>query len=356
GRAAALGSLNLFGQAAVGAELREAEVLAAEGRFDEQSEAFASHAEDFATHQSAAIAVLAAINDILSGGNRGGEDGDGGFPGEGGTPQAIGLGEGGHPGSDLGALIEELRTALLALGDAHDGADAARLEAAAEGGTINDQATALGSQERAAAQSAAGAYQAALAQLDSLVATGASRAEVSAAANDAVQKLRLVVLAIQSGLQPGASLPAAQRALQRLESAAAGFAQTAAALSVVSAARSEASSAGQGAALDQVEELYERVLAVRLRVLADAADIDLEFGQIQSDFESTLAAAEAAIGESGQQFATTGLSMAFAAETLALQTEDLHVTAQEAVAERSTVALQAEEFHAWALDVAAVED
>lgn len=353
GRAAALGSLSSFGQARASADLRESQVLAAEDRFDGRAEAFAAHAADFSTHQSAAIAVLAAINDILSGGN-GGETG-------GGTPQFLGLGgtspgQGGLPGSELGPLIEELRTALLALGDSRDGAQVAQLGARDERVAIEGQAYVLGTQERVTAQSAVGAYQSALAQLNDLVAAGASRAELSAAADDAVQRLRAVVLAIQSGLQPGTSLPAAQRALERLESAASGFAQTAAALDVLASARDDAAGAGQDAALDQVEELYGRVLAVRLRVLADAAAIDLEFDQIQSDYESTLAAAEAAIGGAGEEFTFAALFASFGSELLAQGVDDRLSDAQRASDERAAVAGEAEEFEAWAMDVAAVED
>jgi hypothetical protein len=357
GRAAALGSLSSFGQARASADLRESQVLAAEDRFDGRAEAFAAHAADFSTHQSAAIAVLAAINDILSGGN-GGETGGGTG---GGTPQFVGLGgtspgQGGLPGSELGPLIEELRTALLALGDSRDGAQVAQLGARDERVAIEGQAYVLGTQERVTAQSAVGAYQSALAQLNDLVAAGASRAELSAAADDAVQRLRAVVLAIQSGLQPGTSLPAAQRALERLESAASGFAQTAAALDVLASARDDAAGAGQDAALDQVEELYGRVLAVRLRVLADAAAIDLEFDQIQSDYESTLAAAEAAIGGAGEEFTFAALFASFGSELLAQGVDDRLSDAQRASDERAAVAGEAEEFEAWAMDVAAVED
>lgn len=339
------------------------EPVGAEARFDLAAGRLAGHFEDFAEHRTAALDVIALIEDILRQGTGGGGQGPGGgspqFSALGGDLPGGGTGTGGgnQGGTDeLAQLIDQLRGALLALGDSRDGAAQEHETVIGEANGIAAAVAGLDGGARLAAQQAVQTYQAAVANLDALLQAGGSRAEAAMAAGDAVNRLRTLVQAIRSGAPAGVPLDAAQRALARLEQAASGFAQSVAALDAIGAARQAATDDERAAALGQVQSIYERVLEVRVRVLAEAAELDGAFGQLESEYHGTLLAAEEAIGGAGQEYAFRATTLSFEAGFLAGDAEGQVILAQQAAAEREAAAGHAEEFESWALDVARVED
>ena len=336
---------------------------AAIGAFDAGRDAIGADFEEFDSQLANANDALDAIRIILDAGNG---NGNGGSGGSGGGPIDTGgvvsivsgaeRGGGQVPDDELSVLVEALRTALGAMDDAHASAEGTRDSIAEHRAELVQLVSTLESGARAQALTAVLAYDAAVAQLNSALQSGEGAAAVADAAKRAVANLQSLIatLAVQS--PTAQTVATARTALARLDAAATGLGRAVAALEAIRAARSSVTGDERAAALGQVEALYQRLVAARVRVLAEWADINAGIDGRGDQLDSAVADAEEVLGGVGDAFVVRALDADLAAGAFADGAELALEDAQLAAADRTGAMDDAGLLEDLALGVADVED
>jgi len=335
---------------------------AAIGAFDAGRDAIGADFEEFDSQLANANDALDAIRIILDAGNGNGNGngGSGGGPIDTGGVVSIvsGAERGGGqvPDDELSVLVEALRTALGAMDDAHASAEGTRDSIAEHRAELVQLVSTLESGARAQALTAVRAYDAAVAQLNSALQSGEGAAAVADAARRAVANLQSLIatLAVQS--PTAQTVATARTALARLDAAAAGLGRAVASLEAIRAARSSVTGDERAAALGQVEALYQRLVAARVRVLAEWADINAGIDGRGDQLDSAVADAEEVLGGVGDAFVVRALDADLAAGAFADGAELALEDAQLAAADRTGAMDDAGLLEDLALGVADVED
>jgi hypothetical protein len=335
---------------------------AAIGAFDAGRDAIGADFEEFDSQLANANDALDAIRIILDAGNGNGNGngGSGGGPIDTGGVVSIvsGAERGGGqvPDDELSVLVEALRTALGAMDDAHASAEGTRDSIAEHREELLQLVSTLESGARAQALTAVLAYDAAVAQLNSALQSGEGAAAVADAAKRAVANLQSLIatLAVQS--PTAQTVATARTALARLDAAATGLGRAVASLEAIRAARSSVTGDERAAALGQVEALYQRLVAARVRVLAEWADINAGIDGRGDQLDSAVADAEEVLGGVGDAFVVRALDADLAAGAFADGAELALEDAQLAAADRTGAMDDAGLLEDLALGVADVED
>ena len=266
---------------------------AALASFDERSAAVHVDFQAFDDRLAEATDALDAIRILV--GQGGGIDNGGGGDGEVSATLlgSIGQGEGGGDGGDeLGALVEAARAALLAMADAHESASHGVALMADDRDTLATVVAQLRDGARGDARSAAAAYQVAVTRLAALVQTGSSEGAVAAAARNTIARLQGLVAAIARSYPNDRTLTIARQALARLEDATTALSRANGYLAAIRAARTAAAGDSRAALLGEVESLYRRLLAARVRVVADWIELSAGVDERGSALAAALADAE----------------------------------------------------------------
>ena len=257
---------------------------AAEAAFDELSTGVHVDLSTFDDRLAEATDALDAIRIIL----------DDGRPPQSEDAMVLGSfggGEGGGDG-DLDELIEAARAALLGMADAHDSASAGLLSMADQRDTLAAVVAELHAGARGQARTAAAAYQVAVTRLAALVQTGASESAVATAARATIARLQGLIAAIAQSQPNPRTVALARQALARLESATDALSRASGYLAAIRAARDAAAGDPRAAVLGEVEALYERLLAARVRVVGEWLTLSAGVDQRGSQLEAALSDAE----------------------------------------------------------------
>jgi hypothetical protein len=276
--------------------------------FDGRAEQVAADFTRFDQARGSASDALESIRSIL------GEIGNGGIGnGEVGSDIAGGqsalIGSRGIPGGGEGQVdplsqsIDALRDALLAMGDARDAAGEGRDAMAADRDAVVAAVNSIDAGARTDASAAITEYQTAIAALQAAVQSGQSAASIAQASRDTVARLEGLIAAIAAESPTEAAKLTASRALDRLSQANLALSRALLSLDAVRAARTSATDDVRAEALGEVEALYQGLVAVRLRVVADWAAADSGVRVRDGQLADSVADAEGALGEVGTHLA-----------------------------------------------------
>ena len=301
--------------------------------FDRRAGLVAADFTRFDQERQNAGAALESIRSILDGIGNGGDGIDGsnggigqlhalGFPGN-------GAGEGG-PDDSLPQFVNALRTALLAMGDAHDSAGAGRDGMAADRDAVVAAVDSIGEGARLRAAAAIADYEQALGELRSAVQSGESAASIADASKATVLRLQGLIAAIAAESPTRAAKLNAAKALDRLEQADLALSRALLSLDAIRAARESATDDARAESLGQVESLYQRLVDARLRIIADWATVDSGVQLRDGQLADSVADAEGALGDVGTSFAGRAFVAAQVAEQEASSAESSADAAIEA--------------------------
>ena len=328
--------------------------------FDAGRNAIDANFEEFDAQLANANDALDAIRIILDAGNGNGNgNGNGGGPVDGGGEiAALGasLGGGDVPDDELSVLVEALRGALLAMDDAQSEAEGTRDSIAEHRAALVQVVSSLQSGQRAQALAAVRAYDAAVAQLGGYLQSGGNAASVAEAAKSAVANLRSLIASLAAQSPTAPTIAAARTALARLDAATAGLSKALASLEAIRLARASVTGDERVAALGQVESLYQRLVAARVRVLAEWAEINAGIAGRGDQLGAVVADAEDVLGGVGNAFLSRAIDAELSAGVLADDAETALEDAQLAAADRTGAIADAALLEDLAGSVAEVED
>ena len=281
--------------------------------FDERAVQVAADFTRFDQARGSASDALESIRSILGGlgdggvGNGGvGNGGDGSNISGG---QAALIGSRGIPGGGEGQVdplsqsIDALRDALLAMGDARDAAGAGRDAMAADRDAVVAAVNSIDADARTRASAAITEYQTAVAALQAAVQSGQPAASIAQASRDTVARLEGLIAAIAAESPTEAAKLTASKALERLSQANLALSRALLSLDAVRAARASVTDDVRAEALGQVEALYQRLVGVRLRVVADWAATDSGVRLRDGQLADSVADAEGALSDVGTHLA-----------------------------------------------------
>ena len=276
--------------------------------FDGRAAQVAADFTRFDQARGSASDALESIRSILGGiGNGGIGNGEDGSSIGGG--QAALVGSRGIPGGGEGQVdplsqsIDALRDALLAMGDARDAAGAGRDAMAADRDAVVAAVNSIDAGARTRASAAITEYQTAVAALQAAVQSGQSAASIAQASRDTVVRLEGLIAAIAAESPTEAAKLTASKALDRLSQANLALSRALLSLDAVRAARASATDDVRAEALGQVEALYQRLVGVRLRVVAGWAAADSGVRLRDGQLADSVADAEGALSDVGTHLA-----------------------------------------------------
>lgn len=273
-----------------------------------------THFRVFDDERTQALDALAAIRLILGG--------IGGISAqEASQPLAFTPGAISGPGEPLSQLVEDARRAIMAMGDAHDAADSERSAMNIDRGDLEAVIASMDATTRPGAQKAMADYQEAVARLSATVHSAGGIAEVAASAQAAVVRLNGLIAQLREASPTGRLTAIAAQSLARLVEATASLNRTYAALSAVQAARAAAADDVRAQAFGQVEQLYQRLLTERVRLVAQWAAVDSGVTLRGDQLAATVNDAEDVLGGVGSAFLVRILADSDAAMAAALMAE-----------------------------------
>ena len=286
--------------------------------FDDRAVQVAADFTRFDQARGSASDALESIRSILGGlgdggvGNGGvgnGGDGNGGDGSNIAGGPAVLIGSRGIPGGGEGQVdplsqsIDALRDALLAMGDARDAAGAGRDAMAADRDAVFAAVNSIDADARTRASAAITEYQTAVAALQAAVQSGQPAASIAQASRDTVARLEGLIAAIAAESPTEAAKLTASKALERLSQANLALSRALLSLDAVRAARASATDDVRAEALGQVEALYQRLVGVRLRVVAEWTATDSGVRLRDGQLADSVADAEGALSDVGTHLA-----------------------------------------------------
>ena len=307
------------------ARSQEASADAAVASFNQRGAQVAVDFTRFDGERQNAGDALESIRSILGGIGNGGQ---GGNTADANGSQVSFLGSSGSNGSEgsptdpLTQSVDALRSALLAMGDARDSAGAGVDAMAADRDAVVAAVDSIGDGARTRAAAAIADYQQALGALQAAVQSGQSAASIADASRATVLRLQGLIATIAGGTPTEAARRAATKALERLSQADLALSRALLSLDAVRAARQAATDDARAQALGQVESLYQRLVDVRMRIVADWATADSGLQLRNGQLADSLADAEGALGDVGTTFAGRAYLAAEAAAAEASVTEE----------------------------------
>ena len=252
----------------------------------------------------------------------------------------------GGPSDRLQQLVDEARRAIMAMGDARDAASDERAAMDFDRGDLEAAIASMDQTTRPGAQAAMAEYQQAVASLSAMVQSGGGIAGVAASAQQAVLRLNVLVEQLRAASPTAQMTVLANESLARLESATELLNETNAKLVAVQDARDTAANDLRAESLGLVEQLYQRLLSERVRLVGQWAAIDSGVTRRSGQLRRTVNEAETVLEGVGYAFlmrtlADTDAALA-AARAIDLRTNDAETeerSAFVAVSELNTRAI-----------------
>lgn len=298
-----------------------------------------THFRVFDDERTQALDALAAIRLILSGiGGIGAQEAS--------QPLAFAPGAAGDP---LTQLVADARRAIMAMGDAHDAADSERSAMNIDRGDLEAVIASMDETTRPGAQQAMADYQEAVARLSATVHSAGGISEVAASAQAAIVRLNGLIAQLREASPTGRLTAIAAQSLARLVEATASLNRTYAALSAVQAARAAAADDARAQAFGQVEQLYQRLLTERIRLVAQWAAVDSGVTLRGDQLAATVNDAEDVLGGVGSAFLVRTFADSDAAMAAALMAESRAGDALVAAADEQSAFDAASELEARAI-------
>ncbi len=231
--------------------------------------------------------------------------------------------DGGGGSSDrLLQLVAEARRAIMAMGDARDAASDERAAMNFDRADLAAAITSMDQTTRPGAQAAMAQYQQAVALLSAMVQSGGGIAEVAASAQQAVLRLNGLVEQLRAASPTAQMTVLANESLERLVAATGSLNQTYAALGALQAARAAATDDLRAESIGLVEQLYQRLLSERVRLVGQWAAVDSGVTRRSGQLKRTVNEAETVLEGVGSAFlmrtlADTDAALAATAEASA---------------------------------------
>ncbi len=260
------------------------------------------------------------------------------------------LGGEGGPSDQLLQLVDEARRAIMAMGDARDAASDERAAMDVDRGDLEAAIASMDQTTRPGAQAAMAEYQQAVASLSAMVQSGAGIADVAASAQQAVLRLNGLIEQLRAASPTAQMTVLANESLARLVAATGSLNQTYAALGAVQAARAEAADDLRAESFGLVEQLYQRLLSERVRLVGQWAAIDSGVTSRSGQLAKTAAEAETVLAGVGSAFLMRTLADTDAALAAAIVVDSRTSDAANAAAEEASAFDAASELYARALD------
>ena len=299
-----------------------------------------THFRVFDDERTQASDTLAAIRSILGG--IGGQEGTS-------PPPSTPSGESGSHDSLL-QLVEEARRAIVAMGEAHDAASGERSAMDFDRADLEAAIASMDQSTRPGAQAAMAEYQQAVASLSDMVQSGGGIADVAASAQQAVLRLNDLIEQLRAASPTARMTALANQSLARLAAATGSLNQTYAALGAVQAARAAAADDLRAESFGLVEQLYQRLLSERVRLVGQWAAIDSGVTLRGGQLAETVNSAEDVLGGVGSVFLMRTLAETDAALAAAIVVDSRTNDAVNAAAEEASAFDTASELYARALD------
>jgi FecR protein len=232
----------------------------------------------------------------------------------------------GGPSDQVQQLVDEARRAIMAMGDARDAASDERAAMNFDHGDLEAAIASMDQTTRPGAQAAMAEYQLAVASLSAMVQSGGGIAGVAASAQQAVLRLNGLVEQLRAASPTAQMTVLANESLARLVAATGSLNQTYAVLGAVQDARAAAADDLRAESLGLVEQLYQRLLSERVRLVGQWAAIDSGVTRRSGQLRRTVYEAETVLEGVGYAFlmrtlADTDAALA-AARAIDLRTND----------------------------------
>ena len=299
-----------------------------------------THFRIFDDERTQASDALAAIRSILNG-----------IGGQEGTSQLrLTLGGEIGPNDPLLQLVEEARRAIMAMGEAHDSAVGERASMDSDRGDLEAAIASMDQTTRPGAQAAMAEYQQAVASLSAMVQSGGGIADVAASAQQALLRLNGLVEQLRAASPTAQMTVLANESLARLVAATGSLNQTYAALGAVQAARAAAADDLRAESFGLVEQLYQRLLSERVRLVGQWAAVDSGVTLRGGQLSETVYEAEDVLAGVGSAFLMRTLAETDAALAAAIVVDSRTNDAVNAAAEEASAFDAASELYARALD------
>jgi len=162
---------------------------------------------------------------------------------------------------------------------------------------------------RSIASEAAQRYADAIDALVGHVADGGSAADVAAASREAVAGLQALVAGLADDVGTAAVRSKADAALERLAKASDDLSAALAALESIKAAKAEAANDQRAASLGQVEAAYQRLVALRLRVIVEGAGLSEGIDRRERELFAAQEESAGALDAAGQRYQQRGAAL-----------------------------------------------
>ena len=251
-----------------------------------------THFRVFDDGRTQASDALAAIRVILGGLG----------PPQGSAPLELTSGGGGGSSDRLLQLIDEARRAIMAMGDARDAASSERASMNFDRADLEAAITSMDQTTRPGAQAAMAEYQQAVASLSAMVQSGGGIADVAASAQQAVLRLDGLIEQLRAASPTAQMTVLANESLARLVAATGSLNQTYAALGALQAARAAAADDLRAESIGLVEQLYQRLLSERVRLVGQWAAVDSGVTRRSGQLKRTVNEAETVLEGVGYAF------------------------------------------------------
>jgi hypothetical protein len=299
-----------------------------------------THFRVFDDERTQASDALAAIRGILGG--LGPQQG----------PSPVQLPPGGNvgPSDQLQQLIDEARRAIMAMGDARDAASSERAAMNFDRGDLEAAIASMEQTTRPGAQAAMAEYQQAVASLSAMVQSGGGIADVAASAQQAVLRLNGLIEQLQAASPTAQMTVLANESLARLVAATGSLNQTYAALGALQAARAAAADDLRAESIGLVEQLYQRLLSERVRLVGQWAAIDSGVTRRSGQLTRTVNEAETVLEGVGYAFLMRTLADTDAALAAVIAIDSRTNDAANAAIEEASAFDAASELYARAID------
>ena len=256
----------------------------------------------------------------------------------------------GEPNDPLLQLVEEARRAITAMGEAHDAAVGERASMDSDRGDLEAAIASMDQTTRPGAQAAMAEYQQAVASLSAMVQSGGGIADVAASAQEALLRLNGLVEQLRAASPTAQMTVLANESLARLAAATGSLNQTVAALGAVQAARAAAADDLRAESFGLVEQLYQRLLSERVRLVGQWAAVDSGVTLRGGQLADAAYEAEDVLAGVGSAFLMRTLAETDAALAAAIVVDSRTNDAVNAAAEEASAFDAASELYARALD------
>ena len=216
-------------------------------------------------------------------------------------------------------LVESLRASIADAGDAFDAAGDSLGSMQFDRGIIDGVVAGLDADQRAAAEEAIAAYEAAFAALDEALEQGLGHAAVAAAAEEAMARVESLVAGLGELLGSDAQLAAAELAADRLALASEALAAASGAMSDAESLR--AGLEGADAEFGAVSELLAALQSIQSRVRSDEQAAVVAVDERAAELGALVQGAEDALGGAAGTVAADAVTFAERAEDAAAQAD-----------------------------------